>query len=310
MANPKENLKQSEQERMDELTRENRRLSRELAELKSVVKALRESEARSRSFFEDVTEGIVIAEVASKRFLQANSAFCRMLGYASEEISALGVADIHPQESLQNAFDEFETLACGKKLQAVDVPCLRKDGTLLYADIVGSAMRFDGRDCLVGHFIDVTERKRATDALRKREEKFRAIADYTYDWECWIAPDGSLLWVNPAVEKFTGYSSQEWLRKPHFLSRIIPIEDRAQVRKLLEKGLRERSSGNHIPFRIQHRDGSLRWVAISYQPIYGKQGEFLGLRTSARDITESRHIEEQVQRLGVLKEQLLQQKSL
>jgi diguanylate cyclase (GGDEF)-like protein/PAS domain S-box-containing protein len=429
----KDQLEVQVQVRTADLLRVRAQLSREVAERRQTEEALEESEARYRALFEKSTEGMVITEVETRRFLRANAAFCRMLGYSLEDISDLGVEHIHPAASLAKFYGDFSALAGGRNALAVDIPCLRKDGTLLYADIAGSPMRIDGKRCLVEHFIDVTERKQLQDALRtsegrfkqvaesagewiwevdaeglytysspaveqilgytpdeivgrmhfyetfapderatlkeaafhaiakksalrgfvtlnlhkngqrviletngvpnldeqgqllgyrgadtditgrellaeaarRREEEFKAIADYTYDWESWIAPDGSLLWVNPAVEKFTGYSSGECLRKPHFLARIILREDRVQIRELLEKGLKERLSGNHIPFRIRHRDGRILWVAISYQPIYANDGAFLGMRHSVRDISESKHIEAQVLGLATLKESLL-----
>ncbi|MDP3479247.1 MAG: PAS domain S-box protein, partial [Desulfoprunum sp.] len=150
----------------------------------------------------------------------------------------------------------------------------------------------------------VVELEKTLAERKQAEEEFQAIADYTYDWESWIAPDGSLLWVNPAVEKFTGYSPEEWLRRPYPLAQVLLLEDKALVLSLHEKGLKERLSGNDIPFRVRHKDGSLRWAAISYQPIYAAHGDFLGLRTSVHDITERKHTEEQVTRLGFLKERL------
>ncbi len=156
----------------------------------------------------------------------------------------------------------------------------------------------------------LAERKRAEEAAKKREEEFRAIANYTYDWESWIAPDGSLVWVNPAIEKFTGYSPEEWLSRPDPLSHVLLKEDQALVLALHEKALNERLSGNDVPFRVRHKDGSIRWAAISYQPIYAANGNFLGLRTSVRDITERKHTEELVAKLGLLKDRLINNQRL
>lgn len=151
----------------------------------------------------------------------------------------------------------------------------------------------------------LADHKREEEVLKKKEEEFRAIADYTYDWESWIAPDGSLAWVNPAIERLTGYSPEEWLSQLQPLRDVLIKEDQAFVLSLLEKGLKERLSGNDIPFRFRHKDGSTRWAAISYQPIYAANNDFLGLRTSVRDISERKRTEEQMTRLGLLKERLV-----
>ncbi len=280
-----DNLEILVEKRTQALTKVNEQLSQEIDERKQAEAALRESEGRYRSLFEDAAEGIVVVELENKKFLRANPAFCRMLGYSQEEIPALGIKNIHPAESLAYVLGELHAQACGEKTLVIDIPCLRKDGRILYADIAASPLLFDGKECVVGYFTEVSERKRLHDALQESKEEFRTIADYTYDWESWIAPDGTLRWVNPAVEKFTGYSREEWLGQPHPLTQILLKEDQALVLSLHEKGLKERHSDNDIPFRVRHKDGSIRWAAISYQPIFAANGGFLGLRTSVRDIT-------------------------
>ncbi|MBI9082023.1 MAG: transporter substrate-binding domain-containing protein [Desulfobacterales bacterium] len=132
--------------------------------------------------------------------------------------------------------------------------------------------------------------------LRQNEDRFRAIADYTYDWESWLGPGGDILWTNPAVERVTGYSPQEYRALSENLQerikKVFLPEDRDQLTELIQQGLKERAAVNDIPFRIRRKDGVLGWVSISYQPIYAADGTYLGLRASMRDITERRKIEE------------------
>ncbi len=128
--------------------------------------------------------------------------------------------------------------------------------------------------------------------LRKSEKKFRAIADYTYDWESWHGIDGQLLWVNRAVERFSDYSIEECLAMSDYPLPLIHEDDRDTIEKVFRQALEEKTSVNDLPFRIWRKDGATLWAAISWQPIYDTTGNYLGLRSSVRDITGRKQAEE------------------
>ncbi len=127
----------------------------------SEITGLMQSEANYKALFEGAGEGILVADLETKRFRHANSALCRMFGYTEEEIERLDVTGIHPKESLDHVLSEFEAQGRGELTMSHYVPCLRKDGTLFYADVSSAIIVVDGRTCNVGFFVDVTEQKRA-----------------------------------------------------------------------------------------------------------------------------------------------------
>jgi PAS domain S-box-containing protein len=137
---------------------------------------------------------------------------------------------------------------------------------------------------------------------------FRAVADYTYDWESWHSPDGRLIWVNPAVERITGYSVAECLTMRDYPLPLIVEEDRNRIAGVL-KSADERSFGENIEFRSLHRNGDIRWMALSWQPMYADQGTYLGLRTSTRDVTDRRALREQLRLHAEHLEQLVQERT-
>ncbi len=125
------------------------------------------------------------------------------------------------------------------------------------------------------------------------DNPLRAIANYGYDWENWIGADGRLLWVNPAVERVTGYTQAECFDLSGFPLALIEDNDRERAARCFEGALNG-TSGNDVEFRIRRKDGSSLWVAASWQPIIGTDGQLSGYRTSIRDISLRKSAEKEL----------------
>jgi PAS domain S-box-containing protein len=159
-------------------------IARDITRRKLAEEAVKESEERYRTLFEEASEGIMAVEAKTKRFLYANPTICMMLGYSEAELKQMSVFDIHPKNELRYVLDEFETQRKGKKSLARNIPCLRKDGTILYADINAACVEIYGEECLVGFFANVTERKRAEEQLEKaRDELEERVKQRTAELE-------------------------------------------------------------------------------------------------------------------------------
>ncbi len=130
---------------------------------------LRESEERYRLLFEKNTDGIVVVDINTKQFLYTNPAFYKMLGYTQKEILKLGVEDIHPKDKLDFIISKFNELSKGVSIQIVNIPCLRKDGEIIYIDINASLTIINDRKFNLGIFRDVTE-KRLVEQLKQEKE--------------------------------------------------------------------------------------------------------------------------------------------
>jgi len=133
-------------------------------------------------------------------------------------------------------------------------------------------------------------------SVREGEEKFRTVADFTYDWEYWRAPDGRLVWMSPSCEAFTGRTAEAFLGDPGLLARIVHPEDR----HLYDEHMREVESGSIEPgeldFRVLHSSGRTLWIDHHCQDITSPDGALLGRRVSNRDITLRKQAEESLGR--------------
>lgn len=145
--------------------------------------------------------------------------------------------------------------------------------------------------CVMAIYDDVTEHKRSEMAARMSEQCFRAIADYTYDWEVWIGPTGRVLWTNPAVTRVTGYSVREVVAMRNYPDPLVHEEDRERIARAFKSAVNG-SKGNDVRFRLQRKDGDIVWAEMSWQPIHDDKGDSLGHRESIRDVTARKQAEQ------------------
>lgn len=263
---------------------------RDITGRKRVEEALRESEARYRLLFEASADGILIADVETKAFKYANPAVCRMLGYAEKELTTLGLADIHPGKDLQRVIAEFESQARGEKILASDIPCLKKDGSIMYVDISTTPTIIDGRLCTVGLFRDITERKQAEEALKKSELRFKQISENAQEsiWE--VDSNGLYTYISPVVKELLGYDADEIIGLKYFYDLFEPENKEEMKQGALGAFARKESFRNFINCNI-HKDGRKVILSTSGVPILDKENNLIGYRGVDVDITERVHAE-------------------
>ncbi len=129
--------------------------------------ALRESEDRFRTIVEATGDGILVSEKSSGRFIFANQAMCQMLGYTSGQLTGLSMPHIHPDSELPDIRKTMRQMNEGRLAIASEIPVKRRDGSLFYADVKSSPIRFGQTPCLMAVFRDVSERREAELLLKR-----------------------------------------------------------------------------------------------------------------------------------------------
>ena len=140
---------------------------------------------------------------------------------------------------------------------------------------------------------EIEQKQRLQKELESSEEKYRTVADFAYDWEYWINPEGRFVYVSPSCQRVTGYKPTEFVVNPNLLLDIMLDEDRLIFKR--HDGLHLSNADSHkewaIDFRILHKNGEIKWIAHASQAVYDNEQQFLGMRASNRDITERKYLE-------------------
>jgi len=252
---------------------------------------LRASGLNYQAVFETTGTAMLIIEEDMTISL-VNHAFEILTGYAREEVKRRKKwMEFVGKDDLKKMIDCHQMRRAGSSLvpKSYEFKLTHKDGylknVLLTIDIIPGTKRS------IASLMDITDHKQTEEKLRESENRFRAIANYAADWESWVGPEGKLLWVNPMVFDFTGYTVEECLNMPGYPLPVIDKADRKRMSQLF-LGAKKGSSGSNIECRIICKDGRRKWIGISWRPIYDKNGCNIGYRTSIRDISSRKSLED------------------
>jgi PAS domain S-box-containing protein len=238
------------------------------------------------------------------RIIYANDAACRALGYTREELTRMSVSDIDPWFPSPNdpehsvSWKEFrETKHVG-----FETFHLTRDGRVYPVEIQSNYLEFEGKDYSCAFSLDITERKRAEEAIHQSEEKFRVLCE-TSPAAIVLHQGEKFIYTNPATTRISGYSEAELLEMNFW--DWSNDECRDMIR---ERGL-ARLRGETAPLQYEHKlttkSGEEKWVIVSAGNI-----EYRGkpaVISTLLDITEAKRAEERISAALAEKEVLLKE---
>ncbi len=251
-----------------------------------------EGEKLFRLITENAADMIAVVDMEGKRIFNSLS-YEKVLGYSLDELKESSAFEqIHPddRESVKSAGDEARRTGVGRPLE---YRVRHKDGTWRVLESTASVIR-DAKgepQHLVIVNRDVTERKRAAEALRRSEASFRSVVEDAPYGIYRASLSGELVLVNPALQKILGYASQTELLQANLGTQIYrnPL-DHQKVNELL---LRQQSF-NDVEVEWKRKDGTPITVRCSGWPIKDESGRVAFLELFAEDVTERRALERQL----------------
>ena len=246
----------------------------------------REAQERFQLIFETSPDAIDISRLNDGFIMDANDKFISKTGFSREDLIGNTTLNLGFWADLNERKKFISILKRNRYCENFEVELKKKDGTTFIGLTSSKLMYFNGEKYALNLIRDITERKMFEQTLKKNEEKFKAIANYTANLEMWIGVKGELIWINPAVKKFTDYSQEEFMAMPDFLGTLVFKSDLSKVREKYNYALNNvEESGSDIEFRYVRKDSSIFWINVNWNRVYDAAGNILGIRMSGKDIT-------------------------
>ena len=256
----------------------------DITEHKRAEQALLDSEERYHNIFDYSNDAIFIIDPAQDRIVNANPKACDMLGYSQEELLSLPVSSIHPDEMpVLQAF--AQTVLERGHGWTNELTCTSKSLQILPVEISASSLELGGRSLMLAMVRDVTERKRAEEALREGEERFRSLWEHAAEGFFLCELTGKIVDVNQMACELSGRTREELLNlSVSDISPVTPVGAATEWKELVP--------GVPISDRgvIQRKDGTIFPAEVHFTA-FETQGRKL-IFGSVHDITETRQAEE------------------
>ena len=281
----------TERKRAEEALREAKdtlelRVQERTAELQASNQALAESGEEHRRLFETISDAAFVFDAETRQFVEVNEAACRLYGYTREEFLRLthGAITAEPEDS-----EAAIQLTLAGAAPRIPLRYHRKrDGTIFPVEISGSTFTLKGRPVACGIIRDITARKQAEEALRRREQE---LADFFAESPLgllWVGPDGRIQRVNQAELELLGRTGDEV-----FGRHVSELHADAKAAADVLDRLAKRQTVQNYRARLRHKDGTQREVLIDANGLW-EQERLVHSRWFTRDITRRVELEREI----------------
>ncbi len=284
-------------------------LKEDITERKRSEEALRETQERYRLIAENTSDTIWLYDLATERFTYCSPSVVKLRGYTAEEMQTQKLADsMTPASAAYVARilpDRLARFAAGDhslRTEVHELEQFHRDGHIIATEVSTTLLAdANGRPGqILGVTRDITERKRAGEALRRSEELYRLIADNTSD-VIWLYDFGQkvLTYVSPAAARILDISAEEWIGQP--ITNALTPESAARVAASLPARIAAFEAGDEtkregiVEVEYIHRDGHLVIGEVMTTLLAGPDGRVAHMLGVTRDVTERRRAEKELQ---------------
>lgn len=232
------------------------------SEWKREKEDFQKSETRFQSYFNLPFYGVAITS-PEQRWIRVNDRLCSIMGYSRDEIIRMTWTEMTHPEDLAADLEQFGRVLSGQiDHYNMEKRFIQKGGKVIWTHLsVGCVRKSDGGvDHIVALVEDITSIKRAEEALRENEEKYRILFENANE-AIFVVQNAKLVFINPVTPTMIGYSAAELISRPFM--EFIHSEDREMVYEMHVRRMKGEELSHTYSFRVIHKDGNVLWVELN-----------------------------------------------
>jgi len=237
----------------------------------------------------EISPASITVHADDGRFLYANQRTFELHGYAREEFLALNLHELDVPASEEHINERIDMLKRTGEA-AFDVEHYRKDGSRIPLHVAIRLIHWNAHDAILSVATDLSERKKAEQALHDMERLYRIIVDNSHDVIYTLKPDGTLTFISPSWSVCLGHDQGEVLGKS--FREFVHPEDIPACEDFLARTISSCKAQSGIEYRVFHKDGTIHWYRTTLMPVIDDTGAITTLVGNALDFTSYRLAEE------------------
>ena len=278
-----------------------------ITERNNAKRMLAASDSKYRMLVEKSLQGIMIAQSPPLRVVYANSSMGKMLGYEPEEFRALSpqqVSELIYVEDRVVFFNRFNSRLEGKEAEDnYEFRAVNKNGSILWIQAFANLIEYEHQPAIQAMFLDINERKKAEEELRKSEGRYRELANFLPEIVFESDSSGKIIFFNQKAFEITGYTREELEKGLNVLQFIVP-EDRGRAKENIKKTMTGENHGAN-EYSLLRKNGATFSSIVRTAPLIS-ENKVKSFRGLVMDITERKQMVNQLAEYSEHLEQIIE----
>lgn len=260
----------------------------DITDQNKAIQEIKEQEDYARMLFNQSPDGLYIIDEKGT-VIDGNKNLEQLVGIKINKLIGKTVYDtkLLTETDHIHYMERMHKILKGGSTEIMEYVLHRPDGSQIHVEGNAELIKYKGADYLLGTMRDTTARKQQELQLKESEAKYKYLADFTFEWEYWLSPEGHYKYISPSCEKTTGYPVSAFENNPLLLIEIAHPDDEALIRKYFTAEAADQAP-HQLEFRILKPDGEVVWIEHNCHSIFDPEGKYLGKRGINRNITKEK----------------------